>query len=37
MKQFFLGLATAGLLVGVIALSRTGAAPDKDRAADPAS
>jgi len=29
MKQFALGLATAGLLAGVIALSRSGAAPDK--------
>ncbi len=34
MKQFLLGLVTAAALAGVIALSRSGAAPDKDRDAD---
>lgn len=35
MKQFVLGLATAGLLTGVIVLSRSGAATDAARSDDP--
>ncbi len=35
MKQFFLGLVTCAAIGGVIALSRSGAAPDRERDGDP--